>query len=404
MILTTNGASRRPNKRKLERIIALVTLSLIAVVWIVGAARAEADLMTSVREARPDADHFERTDDGIYAAWADSGEKNLLGYVAIGTANGYGGPIELAVAVDLQGQITGLSVVSHKETPAWFDRVEKNDLIDDLTGKSYGDAFEVGADVNGVTGATYTSRGLAEAALDGSRAAARVLGLDMPESKSPSIKFGIPEIAVLGLFAVGFFGHRRGFKYKKQARWGSMLAGMIVLGFLYNAPLTLAYFAKLILGYWPQWQTNLYWYFLVGGILFVFTVDNKNPYCDWFCPFGAAQECLGLIGGAKAYTLRRHRDWLKWTKRGLALAAILLGVFFRSPGLASFEIFGTLFGFVGSSIQFAVLAMILIVALFVKRPWCHYLCPVDSVVELIRVIRQWVKEAWDKINPRAKTA
>ena len=212
MILTTNGASRRPNKRKLERIIALVTLSLIAVVWIVGAARAEADLMTSVREARPDADHFERTDDGIYAAWADSGEKNLLGYVAIGTANGYGGPIELAVAVDLQGQITGLSVVSHKETPAWFDRVEKNDLIDDLTGKSYGDAFEVGADVNGVTGATYTSRGLAEAALDGSRAAARVLGLDMPESKSPSIKFGIPEIAVLGLFAVGFFGHRRGFK------------------------------------------------------------------------------------------------------------------------------------------------------------------------------------------------
>src|SRR5690606_31513938 len=112
-----------------------------------------------------------------------------------------------------------------------------------------------------------------------------------------------------------------------------------------NAPLTLAYFTKAILGYWPQWQTNLYWYFLLGGILFVFTVDNKNPYCEWFCPFGAVQECLGAIGGAKTLTPRRHRAWLNWLQRGLALGAILLGVFFRNPGLSSYELFGTLFGF-----------------------------------------------------------
>ncbi|WP_119066527.1 FMN-binding protein [Aggregatilinea lenta] len=404
MAVTGNGTKPRQNKRKIERILALLTLSLVAVVWVIGAARAEQDLMGAVKEALPAADHFTRVENGVYAAWAGAGEDERLGYVAIGAANGYGGPVELAVAVDLDGQITGVSVVSDKETPAWFERVENKGFIDQLSGKSYQDAFEVGEDVDGVTGATYTSRGLAEAALDGSRLAAKHLGLEVPAQESPSIKFGVPEIAVLALFAVGFFGHRRGFKYKKQARWGSMLAGLIVLGFLYNAPLTLAYFAKLVLGYWPQWQTNLYWYLLLGGILFVFTVDNKNPYCEWFCPFGAAQECLGLIGGAKTYPLRRHRDWLTWTKRGLALAAILLGVFFRNPGLASFEIFGTLFSFVGSTLQFVVLALVLIAALFVKRPWCHYLCPVDSVVELIRVIRQWVKELWEKINPRKRIA
>ena len=47
-----------------------------------------------------------------------------------------------------------------------------------------------------------------------------------------------------------------------------MLVGLFVLGFVYNAPITLAYIVKLVLGYWPQWQTNLYWYFLIGGILF----------------------------------------------------------------------------------------------------------------------------------------
>jgi len=351
----------------------------------------------------PEADHFERQKNGIYAAWADDAEQELLGYVAIGRANGYGGPLELAVAVNLDGQITGLGVVNHKETSSWFGRVMDRGLLGTLLGKSYADRFVIGADVDGVTGATYTSRALAQAALDGSQAAAHMLGLEVPEPESPEIAFGFPEIAVLALFAVGYVGHRRNFKYKKQARWGSMLGGLIILGFLYNAPVTLAYFAKLILGYWPQWQTNLYWYFLMGGILFVVTADNKNPYCDWFCPFGAAQECMGVIGGAKVYGLRRHRNWLKWVQRGLAFVAILLGVFFRNPGLASFEVFGTLFGLVGSSIQFVVLALVLVVAMFVKRPWCSYLCPIHSVVELIRVLREWVKELWQKVIPGTKT-
>ncbi len=402
--LTTKTPTPRANRRRTERIVVVATLTLIVIVWIIGARRAEADLMPAIERALPAADHFERVDNGLYSAWSGPGESDLLGYVAIGTASGYGGPIELAVAVDLEGRISGLSVVNHKETPAWFDRVEDRSFMDALTGKSYGDAFTLGEDVDGVTGATYTARGLAEAALAGSRAAAEALGFDVPESESPAIRFGVPEITVLALFAVGFIGHRRTFKYKKQARWGSMLVGMVVLGFLYNAPLTLAYFSKLMLGYWPQWQTNLYWYFLIGGVLFVLTIDTKNPYCEWFCPFGAVQECLGVIGGAKTYPLPRHRTWLQWAKRGLTLAAILLGLYFRSPGLSSFEIFGTLFSFVGSSLQFAVLALVLIVALFVKRPWCRYLCPVDAVIDLIRVVRQWVKELWEKINPRTKTA
>ena len=182
-----------------------------------------------------------------------------------------------------------------------------------------------------------------------------------------------------------------------------MLVGLVVLGFMYNAPFTMAYFVKLILGYWPQWQANLYWYFLLGGILFVVTADNKNPYCEWFCPFGAAQECMGAIGGAKAYSMRKHRTWLRWLQRIVALVAVLLGIFFRNPGLASFEIFGTLFSFVGTSIMFVVLAMVLITALFVKRPWCNFLCPIHSVVEFINIMRKWTLELWQRINPRTKT-
>ena len=394
----------RAKRRRTERILAVSALALIGLVWVLGAIRAEANQLEAVRQAMPQASHFERVDDGVYSAWVDRSERELIGYVAIGTANGYGGPLQLAVATDLNGEIFGLSIVAHKETPNWFDRVVSKGLLDTLIGKSYTDRFELGLDVDAVTGATYTSRALAEATMEGSQAAARELGFSVSQPKAPAIRFGLPEIAVLGLFFVGYIGHRQGFKYKKQVRWGSMLTGLIVLGFIYNIPITVAYFGKLLLGYWPQWQTNLYWYFLLGGLLFVVTADNKNPYCEWFCPFGAAQECMGLIGGAKVYSLRRHRNWLAWVQRGLALAAILLGVFFRNPGLSSFEIFGTLFSLFGSSLQIALLALVLVVAMFVKRPWCTYLCPIHPIVEFIRIMREWATELWQRIYRNAKIA
>ncbi len=384
------------NQRRSDRVFALGAIILIALVWITSAARTRADLLPVVRQTVPEADHILDEGDGLYTVWTDSTETALLARVVIGSADGYGGPLRAAVAVDQAGVVIGAAIADDKETPAWMERVLGSGLLESLTGKLYGDAFILGADVDGVTGATYTARALAEATADGSRAAAAAFGLPTEEPKPPKIVFGTPEIVLILLFGVGFVGHRSSFPYTRQARWFSMITGLIVLGFLYNSPVTLAYITKLVLGYWPQWQTNLYWYFLIGGILFVFTVDNKNPYCQWCCPFGAAQDCMGAIGGAKSRTPQRFHQLLIWLQRLLTLAAILLGVWFRNPGVASYELFGTLFELLGSSVQFAALGLVLVAALFIKRPWCNYLCPIRPVTDLIRLTRQTVKEQWRK--------
>jgi polyferredoxin len=195
-------------------------------------------------------------------------------------------------------------------------------------------------------------------------------------------------------------GHQRKFRYKKQARWLSMLVGLGVLGFIYTSPLTLAFINKLLLGFWPAWQTHLYWYLLIGGMLFVFTVENKNPYCEWFCPFGAAQECMGVVGGAKARNPQRYRDLFKWSQRGLAWGAIVIALLLRNPGISSYEIFGTLFDLEGSVFLFTLLGIVLVAALFIKRPWCRYLCPLHPVEEIIRLFRGWVREIWRKVRPK----
>ena len=388
-------------RQKLDRILGTIAVLTIIISGVIGATLAEGDVYPSLYEAFPEANRFEPINGSGFKAIQDKAEEPVIGYVSIATASGYGGPMKVAVAVDLEGNIHGISIVSTKETASWMRKVLATDFIESLSGKSYQDAFQLEADIDGITGATYTTRAIAEAAMIGSRyVAGKHLALDVPEEVTPSIEFGIPEITLIGLFALGYFGHQRKFKYKKQARWASMLIGMIVLGFIYTRPLTISDVNKFLLGFWPAWQTNVYWYLLIGGMLLVFTVDNKNPYCEWFCPFGAAQECMGVIGGAKPRSVGQSKNLLLWVQRGLAWLAIILALLFRNPGLSSYEIFGTLFDLTGSSWQFALLGIILIASLFIRRPWCTYLCPLRPVTDLYRIFRKWILESWKTLRKR----
>ncbi len=169
---------------------------------------------------------------------------------------------------------------------------------------------------------------------------------------------------------------------------------MLILGFVYTAPLTITMITSFLGGYWPDWHNNLYWYLLVGGILFVTLVDGKNPYCGWFCPFGTVQECLGTLTGAKLYRPKNLHELLNWLQRGLAVFAIVLGLVLRRPGVAGYEPFATLFDFHGTGLEWLFLALILIASLLIYRPFCNYLCPIDPTVDMIAAMRKWVREVW----------
>ncbi|MBK8128733.1 MAG: 4Fe-4S binding protein [bacterium] len=169
---------------------------------------------------------------------------------------------------------------------------------------------------------------------------------------------------------------------------------------VYTAPLTITMIISLLSGYWPDWHNNLYWYLLIGGILFVTTVDAKNPYCSWFCPFGAFQECVAAVSHAKRYRPRDLNMPLKWVQRGLALTAIVLGLALRRPGVASYEPFATLFDLRGTAVQWVFLILVIFASLITYRPFCNYLCPIDPVVDIIAAARRWLKEVWTQWRQR----
>ncbi|MGD8537200.1 MAG: 4Fe-4S binding protein [Candidatus Aminicenantes bacterium] len=387
----------RKNNRRLERFLAVVALGIVAVAWIIGSFREEADLVPHLKQALPQASRFEVINLGTYKAWGSQAEDSLLGYVTTGKAQGYGGDMKVAVAVSPEGVILGLAVVEQKETSAFLRRVFRSSLLDSLRGKFYSDPLALGNDVDGVTGATFSCRAITDSVRSATRKiAVRELGFSLPPEPSPKVTFGFPEAMLIVLFGFGIVGRMRRFKYKKTARWVSMLVGLVVLGFVYNRPLTIVWINRLLLGFWPAWQTHLYWFILIGGILFIYTIDNKNPYCEWFCPFGATQECLGVVGGAKVRVPQRAHTLLRWGQRWLALSAIVIALVFRNPGISSYEVFGAFFRLIGSNFLFVLLGIALVASLFIRRPWCSYLCPLRPVTDLIRLIRNWIKDLWKK--------
>lgn len=90
------------------------------------------------------------------------------GYAVTVSASGSQGTIEMMVGVDAEGAVTGVSVVSHSETSGIGTKIIGNEptasgvgVLDQFVGRSAADGtLSVGSNVDAITGATVTTRGI----------------------------------------------------------------------------------------------------------------------------------------------------------------------------------------------------------------------------------------------------
>lgn len=111
---------------------------------------------------------YEKTDftaanvPALYRALSDGAQ---TGWVAETSTAGSQGVIDMMVGVDMEGQVTGVSVIKHSETPNIGSKVVADQsVLDRFIGMSHGDGeITVNAGSNrfdAVSGATVTSRGV----------------------------------------------------------------------------------------------------------------------------------------------------------------------------------------------------------------------------------------------------
>jgi polyferredoxin len=164
-----------------------------------------------------------------------------------------------------------------------------------------------------------------------------------------------------------------------------------VLGFWKDSPITLAKITKLLSGYFPDIRTGLALYLLIGGFIVTTFLYGRNIYCLYACPFGAAQRCVGVIGGRgfklPAWSVRLMQRLLNV----IVFVAVFIALLTLQPALASYEPFAVLFSLRGTTLQWLLLFVVLVVSLTIRtirNPWCNFFCPMRSAELLLKEVRR----------------
>ena len=143
-------------------IITVVVAGLLGLVNFLTEDRIAENTARKAEEAMQEvlpADSYEPVEitmDGVSAAFRAED-----GYVVRITTNGFGGAIDMMVGVDNDGAVTGISVISHSETPSLGANCVRPEWQAQFEGAT-GDlaVSKDGGTIDALTGATVTSRGV----------------------------------------------------------------------------------------------------------------------------------------------------------------------------------------------------------------------------------------------------
>jgi electron transport complex protein RnfG len=102
------------------------------------------------------ADFTTKEVDGRSAIVATDASGNLVGILAEGRTDGYGGTIRFNLGIDAEGTIVGLTIIQQSETAGLGDKIRESSFLQQFIGKSAGGDF----DVDNISGATVSTRAM----------------------------------------------------------------------------------------------------------------------------------------------------------------------------------------------------------------------------------------------------
>lgn len=123
--------------------------------------RQQQELTRALGELLPEADQFEEVNEEGVAYYVGTKAGKAVGAIMVSAGNGYGGPVNVLVSIAMSGEIQTVRINGHRETVGIGDKVENPQFLGQFVNKTPADKVTIGQDVNAVSGATITSRGVA---------------------------------------------------------------------------------------------------------------------------------------------------------------------------------------------------------------------------------------------------
>ncbi len=294
---------------------------------------------------------------------------------------GYCGPTDTLIALDAHGKVIGAEI-----RDSWDTREHVGDVRRDRHFLKTWNAMPweriaamdlKEAGVEGVSGSTLTSMGIARSMVYRFAEAAKT------QAAEPPLSLGARDVGLVGVVAFAALVAFTPLRGQRYAVWALRITVIGYIG-LINGDLISQ---SLLMG-WAR--SGVPWRLAPGLVLLTATAlivpwsTRRQLYCAQICPHGAAQACLGRLMKRKPHLPRSLEHGLRWLPP-LTVVMVLAAVMLALPlDLADIEPFDAyLLGTAGAAtILIAVVG--LAAALFVALAYCRYGCPTGQVLEFVR--------------------
>ena len=299
---------------------------------------------------------------------------------------GYNSITPLNIYLDSEDKIVEVEVCDNRESRGYLNKVISSGFLDLWDGMIPYEAAR--HHVDAVSGCTFSSTAIAQSLQ------IKMAQLSEQNAKSFSWDWSL-FVRQLCVFIVTILALICFFNPKKKIlRRVTLLLSIAVLGFWTNSLLSLALFCNWIAnGVSLALQLPILIIAALAILLPLFT--KKSFYCQYLCPFGAAQEFVGMLCSQKAKVESQKSSKIKsnifkiFSILRKVILIVLLIIFAIGTGLdlSVVEPF-PIFNYQSIGFGLAIFAaVILIISIFIKRPWCNYLCPTGTLLEAFRRVR-----------------
>lgn len=368
------------------------------------------------------------------------GRSQLLGYLAVtddvAPIQGYSGaPITTLVGISTDGHIAGVRILAHQEPilGAGVTARQLDAYIEQYAGHGIDRQPRIGAKqgpddvvIDGLTGATITamvinqtidqtvrevalSRGLLLAGKEATVQLEESAEADKPvvvwtqvwherRFEVATLIVGLLVLLVILTFQEMFVRHPA---LLARLRNGYLLFTLFFIGWWAHGQLSVINvltFSHALFGDF-RWETYLLdpiIFILWGFVAVTLLLWGRGIFCGWLCPFGALQELLHNLGRRIGLTRNWEPPQLVHQRLEAVKYIIFLGLFGISlpsigalGSLIEVEPFATVFvlSFQRETVYVVYALALLGLALFVRKFFCRYLCPLGAALAIPAKLR-----------------
>ncbi len=285
-------------------------------------------------------------------------------------------PITLYVKGDV---IQRVEAQENDETPSFFRKVTQSGLLQSWDNLTLGDAANLKVDM--VSGATYSSKAIVD---NVHRAIAYSASVEPKGGFSIdlTLKNIIGLIVILTGVVLTFMKTKN-----KKIEALQLLLNVVVLGFWCGSFLSMAQVVS-----WMSNGFNLSISLLSVALLLVVILlpifGRNGSYCHMHCPLGSAQELLSMLHMKQIKFSPKANKLLNRSRYYILLALLFvmwIGVGFS---LMDYELFTAFMLGSASTVVLIMAALFLILSLFIKRPYCRYICPTGAMITIMQKNQQ----------------